>query len=128
LNGDGQRNIEEDLNRDGKVDVLDCRGATGATGATGGTAGFGVIRVSNTSGFDGAEIKQVDVTCPAGKRVVGGGGDVNSSLPRDSKVSLQDTFPLTDNVWRVVAVRNDNCNCAPTPWSVTVWAICIDAR
>ena len=145
-NGNGVGDANEDYNRDGQVNVLDClgpagpagpAGATGATGPVGpqgpaGPAGSGggftLQRLSNTSGFDASLVKTVDVVCPAGKKVVGGGADINSSQPNDTKLSVQDSFPLSDNAWRVVAVKDSSCNCSDYPWGVTVWAICVDAR
>lgn len=58
LNGNGKGDVEEDVNLDGDVDVLDCRGEDGASGKT----GFALVTIGGKNGQDG-------------KDCVGGGGE-----------------------------------------------------
>ena len=65
LDGNGTADAEEDVNGDGDVDVLDCRGQDGAVGPQGprGKPGFGLkIRIGGRDG-------------KPGKDCVGGGGE-----------------------------------------------------
>jgi hypothetical protein len=141
-NVNGIADGEEDLNKDGQVNVFDCIGAPGAPGAAGpvgpqGPAGppgppgaggsFQLARVAVPSGNDTNNIKILDVVCPAGKRVVGGGGDLNSSVQNDTRLALQDSYPINDVTWRVVAVKDNACNCPDYNWSFVAYAVCIDA-
>jgi hypothetical protein len=147
-NVNGIADGEEDQNKDGQVNVFDCVGPAGAPGAPGaaGVAGpagpagpqgpagpagsggsFQLVRIAVPSGNDTSNIKIIDVVCPAGKRVVGGGGDLNSSLQNDTRLALQDSFPINDVTWRVTAVKDNACNCPDYNWSFVAYAVCIDA-
>jgi hypothetical protein len=141
LNTNGVPDANEDINKDGQVNVLDCRiqgpqgpqgpagppGAAGPAGPAGSPASFSLVRLSVPSGNDPSFIKQLDVVCPVGKKVVGGGADLNSSVQGDTRLAIQDSWPAADNIWRVVAVKNNSCNCPDYNWSFVAWAICIDA-
>jgi hypothetical protein len=61
------------------------------------------------------------MTCPTGKRLLGGGARLNPSLVG---VGIAQSYPDNDNVYRVTA-REFTAN--PGSWSVTVFAICANA-
>ena len=96
-------------------------GPTGPQGPAGpaGTPGLSAVeRVETSSPNNSATPKVVEIACPAGKRLMGGGARVNGGSP---KVALSASFPDNDNVYRARAAETD----AFIPsWSVTVYAIC----
>jgi hypothetical protein len=95
-------------------------GATGATGATGTPGVSGWETVSSTSASDSSNPKQVIAYCPAGKKVVGGGGNASGGY-----AFLFVSEPITPGVgWGVVAGESP-----PTDqnWSLTAYAICVTA-
>jgi Collagen triple helix repeat (20 copies) len=109
----------------GPVGPIGPVGAAGPQGAPGQNAVFSLQRVSNTSANDSSPVKTVEVTCPANKRLVGGGADIQSTKTNDKMLQIQDSFPATDTTWRVVATH-PVCDCEPYVWQVTAWAICVD--
>ncbi len=86
-----------------------------------------MVRLAVPSANDTNVIKVLDVVCPAGKRVVGGGADLSSSVQNDTRLAIQDSYPIEDNIWRVVAVKDNACNCPEYNWSFIAYAVCIDA-
>ena len=116
--------------RNGQLVKADFRGGTfpaGPAGPTGpaGPAGppglSGVERVEFTSPNNHQPIKSYSMTCPAGKRLLGGGARLNPSLVG---VGIAQSYPDNDNIYRVTA-REFVAN--PSSWSVTVFAICASA-
>jgi hypothetical protein len=140
LNTNFRADAEEDRNKDGAVNVLDCQGSAGPAGPAGpaGAAGpaaapaallpttgdndpFTIIPVSNKTGVDGATYKAVEVVCPAGKRVLSGGALIESTVPNDSRLAIQSQHLTAPNVFRVVAVKTQ---AGDGVWAVTAWAMC----
>jgi hypothetical protein len=82
--------------------------------------------VSNSSPNDATAIKEVNVQCPAGYILSGGGVDINGTADDDS-LAVQETYPSSDAIWHVRAAKIDTCNCGTDSqsWTVTAWAICI---
>ena len=99
-------------------------GPTGAQGPAGpaGSPGLSAVeRVEASSANNSTTPKVVQITCPAGKRLIGGGARVNGGSP---KVALWASFPDNDNIYRANASEID----AFIPsWSLTVYAICATA-
>jgi hypothetical protein len=96
-------------------------GPTGPQGPAGpaGQPGLSAVeRIDTSSPNNSTSPKVLSITCPAGKRLIGGGARVNGGSP---KVALWASFPDNDNVYRANASETD----AFIPsWSLTVWAIC----
>ena len=61
-------------------------------------------------------------TCPAGKRLIGGGARLNGTILDD--VAIQQSFPDNDNVYRARAAE---VVATGGQWSLTVFAICATA-
>ena len=99
------------------------QGATGEKGAPGlpGPAGLtGLQRVSQVSATDSPFEKSVTVSCPAGKRAVGGGANLSGVGTTDG-VALRDSYPSSDTAWTADAYESD-----PTPenWTIEVFVLC----
>lgn len=126
-NGEGETN--EDINRDGTVNVYDCLGATGPAGPIGPPGKNALInkeRVNRKSPTNAEEAKTISVECPTGKIVTGGGASIDSALLDDPYIFMQQSYPSSDTVWTVTAVRMPISNNATVNWSVTVWAVCVE--
>ena len=93
-------------------------GPSGPAGPAGPPGVSGIERVEFTSAINSTASKTSTVTCPAGKRLLGGGGRLNPVLPQ---VALQQSFPDNDNVYRTSAreIVATGAN-----WSLTVFAVC----
>jgi hypothetical protein len=91
------------------------QGPAGPAGAPGLSA---VERVETSSPNNSSTTKVVQIACPAGKRLIGGGARVNGGSP---KVALWASFPDNDNIYRANASETDSF--IPS-WSLTVYAIC----
>jgi hypothetical protein len=93
-------------------------GPTGPQGPAGPPGLSAVERVETTSPSNSTTSKSLQIACPTGKRLMGGGARVNGGVP---EVALTASFPDNDNIYRATAVEND----AFTPaWTLTVYAIC----
>ena len=93
-------------------------GATGPQGPAGAPGVSAVERVETSSPNNSTTPKVVQIACPAGKRLLGGGARVNGGSP---KVALWASFPDNDNIYRANASETDVF--VPS-WSLTVYAIC----
>ncbi|MDQ3379402.1 MAG: hypothetical protein M3546_03645 [Actinomycetota bacterium] len=93
-------------------------GPTGPQGPAGAPGLSAVERVETSSPNNSTSPKVVQIACPAGKRLMGGGARVNGGSP---KVALWASFPDNDNIYRANASETDAFIPA---WSVTVYAIC----
>ena len=95
------------------------------TGATG-PAGVRFVTASSASapGFSTKTVSQ-DVSCPAGKLALGGGGAVNGAL-QEQVVTLNQSNPLGPasgpTGWHVQAQQSFNPN--PNPWSLAAYVVC----
>ncbi len=93
-------------------------GPTGPQGPAGAPGVSAVERVEISSVNNSTSPKVVQIACPAGKRLLGGGARVNGGSP---KVALWASFPDNDNIYRANASETD----AFVPsWSLTAYAIC----
>jgi hypothetical protein len=96
------------------------KGEKGDAGPQGPPGVSGLQRVSAASASTSDDPKTVTVTCPAGKRVVGGGANLEGVGSTDG-VALRDTYPTSDTTWRADAYETDP---TPSAWSLEAWALC----
>ena len=106
------------------------KGDTGAPGAEGEPGISGLQRVAAESAFNSDSSKIVTATCPAGKRAIGSGAEVNGGLSGDLPNTLTDVVigavvPTAETVvpGRVLAAAVEEEPTADA-WSVTAFAIC----
>jgi len=92
-------------------------GPQGAQGDSGGVSGYEIVSAVSVSN---STDKQQDVSCPAGKVVVGGGGLLSTT---DDDAGIQNTYPLNSTTWRVTAVESGPVG---GNWTLTTWAVCVD--
>jgi hypothetical protein len=96
-------------------------GPVGPAGPAGPPGLSGVERVEASSPSNSATTRTLAVTCPTGKRLLGGGVRLNPVL---AQLAVQQSFPDNDNTYRA-NVRE--MNATATNWSITVFAICASA-
>lgn len=128
-NSNGIGDLNEDLNRDGKVNVDDCAGAVGPEGPMGppGQSAIGNLqRLSESSAVDTRASKQVTVECPAGSLAIGGGASTKSALADDPYILIQQNYPDSDSSWNVSAARLTISDTSRVSWSVSAWVICAE--
>ena len=96
-------------------------GPVGPAGPSGPSGLSGLERVEATSVSNSAPTRVLTMTCPAGKRLLGGGVRLNPVLPQ---LAVQQSFPDNDNTYRasVREMTGTGLN-----WSITVFAICANA-
>jgi hypothetical protein len=83
----------------------------------------GLVRVSNTSANDSSNPKLFNASCPAGKQVVGTGGNINTP---NGQIVLDAVFPdQTLTTAGIGAWEDDTGNTAN--WSLTAFAICANS-
>lgn len=102
-------------------------GAAGPIGLTGLTGAPGLANLSVTSS-DGPDTSSTLVehqtNCPAGKKVVGGGGLINGGVEGGNPVVvIRRSYPVTypDEGWIVQAAETTPTS---STWSITVQAVC----
>lgn len=128
-NSNGEGDLNEDFNRDGKVNVDDCAGAVGPEGPMGppGKSSVGNIqRLSQSSASDTQAMKEATVECPDGSVAIGGGASTQSALANDPYLLIQQNYPDSDTSWTAVASRLAISSTARVNWSVTAWVICAE--
>jgi hypothetical protein len=110
---------EEDINNDGKHDILDClpeelrRQVESRMRRT-------VTRVSVISESDAEPVKEVEAVCDDGYVVISGGFDIESAN-NEWLINVKKNYPSADNTW---LVRAEAAPLVRGAWSVTAWAIC----
>ena len=83
----------------------------------------GLQRLSATGPSDSANSKVNPLNCPAGKQVVGGGGEINSA---NGQVVADALFPdVALSSYGAAAFEDDTGNAAN--WSLTTYAICANS-
>jgi hypothetical protein len=120
--------------RDGSLRALDLapaarRALTGQVGPQGpkgdpGPAGLsGVEIVQASSPFDSNPERSLVVSCPAGKRLIGGGGGAwgRAMIFTPREVVLTASHPLDENTWLVAA---HELTATDTEWFLRANAIC----
>jgi hypothetical protein len=93
-------------------------GPAGPAGAAGPPGLSAVERIDTSSANNTTSPKSAFLTCPAGKRLIGGGARVNGGSP---DTAILQSFPDNDNIWRATAAETDTI---AGSWSLTVFAIC----
>lgn len=121
----GPQGPKGDTGPAGAVGPRGAVGATGATGATGPSGANGVSgyqRVSVARNVPANFLAAQSVTCPNGKKVLGGGVQLVSTLTVSQQVKtvVHQSYPFNDNVWTVFF---SNTNAVPI--DITVWATCV---
>lgn len=75
------------------------------------------VRVHGTTATNGDTPKSITVACPAGKRVVGTGANVNNGVPDANLYQVYPNAGLTEVTARASAGSDQS-------WSLTVYAVC----
>ena len=99
------------------------RGPAGPAGPQGpqgaaGLSGVEIVTASNNSQVVRLEATAT-ATCPAGKKVIGGGADLNSPFP-ERKTGIVVSRPLGNSAWTATG-RTYESN---TGVNLTTWAVC----
>lgn len=94
------------------------QGPPGPPGQQGGPGLAGLEIVTAVSPTDSDEPKQVDVACPAGKRVVGGGAHLWDAA---GKAALDESYPKNETEWRATAYE---VVATALNWHMSAYAIC----
>jgi hypothetical protein len=84
----------------------------------------GLVRTDATTVSDSSTSKTVAASCPAGKRVLGGGGDVTGGGGQVGLEQLQPDQTATDDRF-VVGASEDETGLAGD-WQLTAYALCAD--
>lgn len=93
-------------------------GPTGPQGPAGPPGLSAVERVETASPSNSSTTRSLQVTCPAGKRLIGGGARV---VVGSVRVAITTSFPDNDNIYRASAAETDPY---ALNWSLIVYAIC----
>ncbi len=98
--------------------------------ALAGVLSFGLSACATISGYEQVKVTQtvslspgengqfITVTCPAGKKVLGGGRNVGGFF------TITNDGPISDSAWQVLVINRWT---SPNTADVTVTAICADA-
>jgi hypothetical protein len=78
--------------------------------------------VSSASSADSSSPKGVTVSCPAGKKVLGGGARVTGSGA--AEVGVVEEYPVSPTQWATLAREQDPTG---STWTLTALAICANA-
>lgn len=93
-------------------------GPQGARGPQGPSGVSGVEIVEEETAENGNPVKGVEATCPSGKRVLGGGANVEGE--DFASVAIDWNAPEGSNAWFAAAHEHD----AAANWALAVYAIC----
>jgi hypothetical protein len=100
------------------------QGEKGATGDMGAPGVSGFERVVQTSPvFNSDSPKGVTVTCPPGKKVLGGGGSIDA-VGTEPLVAIRESWPgvgIDDNKWIVEAYET---TATTQEWFLNAYAVC----
>ena len=97
-------------------------GPAGAAGPQGAAGVSGWERTFVIGGpFDSSSPKTTDASCPAGKKLLGGGGRLHHLQPAPPPIAIQESYAVDDDTWRVVGAE-----ISPTAvnWEPVVTIIC----
>ena len=111
----------------GPKGVTGAKGATGAKGPTGATGAatptlVNGTKTTTTNPAVGTPVSAT-ATCPAGKVLVGGGGQVTTSLA-SGRVELQQSYPSSTTAWTAVGIVTTLLGAGQTI-SVQAFALCM---
>jgi hypothetical protein len=107
----------------GKAGPQGAKGATGAKGDTGPPGISGYEFVLNSSASDSTNEKSALATCPAGKKVVGGGTEISSIVSEPVAVKLSYPFVGATSGW---FGRVYETTLTSDTWSLLVYAVCVN--
>jgi hypothetical protein len=100
-------------------------GAPGPAGPAGAPGLSGVQIVTASSETGDAGVKFVTVTCPSGKKVIGGGAQAIGDGVVKNFVGLRESNPTPAGTgWHAVAGNIGNLPTSPDTWQLTAIAIC----
>jgi hypothetical protein len=102
----------------GPMGAQGAKGDQGPQGAQGvpGLAALQIVGVESPSSSSSS--RNVTVTCPAGKQLVGGGAEV---IGASGDVALDESYPNTQTTW---IARAYEVNATADNWSLAAYAIC----
>lgn len=95
-------------------------GPAGPAGAAGtpGAPGLAALEIVSGESATNSVTKQFDISCPAGKKLIGGGGQVFNA---GGFAALDESYPVNDTTWRVTAYE---INPTAVNWKVIGYASC----
>jgi hypothetical protein len=114
----GDKGDKGDTGAQGPAGAVGPAGPTGPAGPAGTVGGTFEIRTL-VSSFNSTSPKTVTVDCPAGKRVLGGGGLTSIG---NGDVALYESRPVDSDTWQVSAAENTNLS---SGWTLTGYATCV---
>ncbi|MCP9487417.1 MAG: collagen-like protein [Gaiellaceae bacterium MAG52_C11] len=91
------------------------QGPSGAQGAQG-TSGLEIVSAVSATSSD--VNRQVEISCPAGKKLVGGGAHIWDAA---TDVALDESYPANPTTWRATAWE---VNATGASWHLQAYAIC----
>jgi len=97
------------------------QGPAGPAGPAGQNGVAGLEIVHSTTAIDSDGEKTATATCPAGKKVVGGGGYAAGFLSYPDQLALVANFPPNTTSWRVVGQET---TAFAGGWLVRAYAVC----
>lgn len=97
------------------------QGPAGPAGPAGQNGVAGLEIVHSQTAIDSDPEKTATAACPAGKKVVGGGGYVSGFLSYPDQLALVANFPVNTTSWRVVGQETSAYAGA---WLVRAYAVC----
>jgi len=81
----------------------------------------GLQLVSATSPSDSFGAKSISATCPSGKKLLGGGGEITGGL---GEVVLKDIHPNGGNLTAMVAAAEEVQGGSARSWNIRAFAVC----
>jgi hypothetical protein len=102
------------------------KGDTGDPGPQGPPGVAGYLRARAFTETNDDDLKSEVAHCPNGKKVLGGGSSISSSLGAFFRGHLLNDNPTADNDGWFVMVRESTETGTNVIWSMTVYAICAD--
>ena len=101
---EGPQGIQGDPGSVGPQGPIGPVGATGPQGPQGdpGISAYEQVVVGHSVNFGSGQTHFLDANCPAGKMVLGGGGQINSCIGGCPGVVLEASLPLNATTWRVI--------------------------
>lgn len=103
--------------------------AAGSRAAPAGATGYLRIEAGSPLAANLPETATATASCPAGRRVVGGGYRVDAGTPdpgsNPAEIVITESRAVSDTTWSVTAFADDPEDVGP--WSVGVHAICVNA-
>lgn len=112
----------------GRTGATGKTGATGATGKTGpaGVSGYQVVKLTNGLSPTGVDAS-VSLSCPSGKKALGGGFVASNGQPNPLRLSLLQSSPADDgSSWTIVVGTPDGSTFGANA-SITAYAVCATA-